>query len=125
MKVRTQLEVGEFSAVGSGHVLATKPVEPGELVLGQKFNIVCMFEVWEVLQHEQLVGFYFQSAFTVVNKSGYLLTCMESKRGRATTSQLVLRNDKEGLIVWAYEGCGALAVSTKVSQFVNDILDTQ
>jgi hypothetical protein len=125
MIVRTPLEKGEFSTVGTGHVLAIAPVVPGTLVLGQKFQIVCMFEVWEVKQNDVLVGFYFQSAFKVENKSGYLLTCMESKRGQARTHTQVLRDDKNGLIVWDFGGCGALAVSTKVSALVNDILETQ
>lgn len=84
-----------------------------------------MFEMWEALQNKKPIGFYFQSAFKVENRGGYLLTFMESKRGQAKTSNLVIRNDQDGLIVYDFEGCGSLAISTKVSQFVHNILETQ
>lgn len=125
MRTYSALEIGEFSAVGNGHVLATRANSPGTIELGAKFQTVMMFEMWEALQNGQLIGFFFHSAYTVENKGGYLITFMESKRGAATTSNLVIRNDQDGLIVFDYEGCGSLAISTKVSAFVHSILDTQ
>lgn len=124
-RIYSKPDVGEFITLGVGHMLPTQNIEPGALHKGGKFQIVSMFEIWEVLQGTNLVGFYFQSAFKTQNKGGYIITHMESKRGMAKSCNLVLRNDSAGLIVYDYEGCGALALSTKVSKFVNDILDMQ
>jgi hypothetical protein len=125
LKIRTALEPGEFSAVMDGHVLATERIEPGTLDVCRKFDVVCMFGIWEVRRDQQLCGFYFHSGFQVENKGGYILTFMESKRGKASAADLVLRNDKDGLIVYSFDGCGAIAISTKVSKFVLGVFDTQ
>lgn len=125
MRIYSKLPIGEFSALGAGHVLATADTAPGPLALGTKLQLICMFSVWELNQGGTRIGFYFESGFTVQNKNAFLLTFMESKRGQAKSSNLVLRDDQSGLIVIDYEGVGAIAISTKVSKFVREILESQ
>lgn len=125
MRIYSKLPIGEFAPVGKGHVFATANTKSGTLVLGVQIQIICMFSMWDLQQDGQHVGFYFESGFATVNKGGYLLTFMESKRGRATSARQVIRNDQEGLVVFDFDGAGAIAVSTKVSSLLHDILEAQ
>jgi hypothetical protein len=125
MRTHLNLEAGTFYSIGQGHVFLSLPVSPGEFELGTKFQVPTMFEMWELLREGKPVGFFFQSPFRVENKGSFIITYMQSKRGKADRCHLVVRNDKDGLMVYDYPGCGSLAVSTKVSQSMRDVLEQQ
>jgi len=69
--------------------------------------------MWELKRNKQVVGFFLHSGFTVKNGGGYVVTYLESKRGKAKTGSLTIRHPE--MMVYTFEGCGALAVATKVN----------
>jgi hypothetical protein len=120
MKSLIEFLPGEFYALGTGHVLVTSKQAPGNYELGSQFQLESMFDMWELKRDGQAVGFFLHSGFTVKNACGYLVTYMESKKGKAKTCNLVIRHSD--VMVYDYEGCGALAVSTKVNSKMLSIL---
>jgi len=75
------------------------------------------------MHKEEHVGFFFESPFKTENKGNVLLTFMESKRGKATTAKLMIRH--ESVMVFDVPGCGAMALSTKLSPEMASIIQEQ
>lgn len=125
MRIHHKLPVGQFTEIRGGYVFPTGDIHPGDVELGAKLQLICMFSVWELHQGKEKVGFYFESGFSLSNKSAYLLTFMESKRGKATTSTQVLRDDQSGLLIFDLAGAGSIAISTKVNKYMAEILEAQ
>ena len=123
MKTLIDIEAGEFYALEKGHMILDRRLGPGSFDLGTKFELNSMFEMWSLLRGGEQVGYYFLSGFKTENKGGYVITFMESKRGKATEHRLAIR--LPNLIVYDFPFCGALAVSTKVSEKVESIFMEQ
>jgi hypothetical protein len=120
MKSLIPFEAGVFYELGQGYATVFADTPPATFELGNKFQINSMFELWELKTGEVHVGFYLYSGFTTTNGYGYLATFMEAKRGKAATSELLVRHPH--LMVYSFPGCGALAVTTKVSERMLSIL---
>jgi hypothetical protein len=116
-------ESGIFCPVGGGHILAESTLPPDSYQIGAKIQAVTMLEIFELEHNTQKVGFFLYSAFKVVNKGGVLLTYLESKKGKAGQSLVVLRHPL--LVVYDIPGCGSMAVSTKVNDRISSILNEQ
>ena len=120
MRSLIPFEGGVFYELGQGYATLFVDTPPAEFELGSKFSMPSMLELWELKKDGELAGFYMYSAFSVVNGFGYLATFMESKRGKAKECELHLRHPH--LMVYSFPGCGALAVTTKVSDRMLSIL---
>lgn len=123
MKSLINLEAGIFYAVDNGHVLTFDPLPAGTLELGQEFELNTMFRMHTLVRGDVHVGFFFYSAFKVVNRGGVLITFMESKKGKATNTRVVLRHP--AVVVYDVRGCGSMAIATKVNPHVQSILAEQ
>lgn len=113
-------EAGYFYSLSAGHCILFEDSKPGIFELGNKFQLDSMFEMWELLRNSNHVGFYFYSGFTVDNKGGFIITFMEAKRGKAKESVLSIRHPD--IMLFSYPSCGAIAVSTRVSDHMKSIL---
>ena len=123
MRSLLHIEPGLFYALGQGHMIADQPLPPGSFELGTKLELNSMFDMWLLNRLGKPVGFYFVSAFKTICKGGFILTFMESKRGKAKTHRLVIRQPE--VMVYDFPGCGALAVATHVGDKVLSILTEQ
>jgi len=124
MKTRIPWEPGIFYRLGNGHAIVNEAQEPGTYELGPKFNLVCMFEMWELHRDGKHVGHFFMSGMKVETKGAYIMTLMESKRGKAAGSDVKIRCPQ--FILWDITpGCGAVAVSLRMSDRMQQILEGQ
>lgn len=114
---------GVFYRLGNGHAIVTEDQEPGTYELGRKFSLICMFDMWELMREGKPVGHFFLSGMKVETKGAYILTYMESKRGKATTSQVVIRCPQ--FILFDLPGCGAMAIGMSFSDRMQKILEGQ
>lgn len=125
MKALVPMQQGQFYVLDQGHVFVSRDLQPCVLERGAKFQMTTMLQMWELLKDTELVGFYFESPYKCENKGTFLLTVMESKRGRADKCQLVIRNARDGLMIYDFPGVGSLAISTLVNKSMTDILEMQ
>ena len=123
MQNRVLLESGVFYSMEDGYILLFADLQPGELVKGREYTLNSMLRMWDLMRNEVCVGFFFYSPFKVESKGGYLVTFMETKRGKATDSKLLIRHEK--VMVYDVQGCGAMALSTKVSTEMLSIMMEQ
>jgi hypothetical protein len=123
MRTRVPLEGGVFYSMEDGFVLCFSNQEPGLLAKGEEYKLNTMLRMWDLTSEEKPVGFFFSSPFKMESRGGYLVTFMEAKREKATASKLVIRHDS--VMVYDVEGCGSMALSTKVSPEVLSILMEQ
>jgi len=123
VKTLIDWEPGAFYRLGNGHAIVTEAQAPGTYELGIRFNLICMFEMWTLLRDGKQVGHFFMSGMRVETKGSYIVTYMASKRGKATESQLVIRCPE--FVLFDLPGCGAMAISTKISAHMQKILEGQ
>lgn len=130
MRNYIDLDDGVFYSMGDGFVLLTRKVGPCNFVRGAELRLNSMLSMWELhldtaqeASPKELVGYFFYSAMKTRNGGGFLVTFMESKRGKATECNLMIRVDD--VMVYDFPGCGALAVSTKVNAKMLSILMEQ
>jgi hypothetical protein len=123
MRNHNKIEAGVFYPIDDGHVLAVKDLPPGELERGEKFETNSMLSMWDLVRGGESVGWFFYSAFKVECKGGYLVTFMESRRGKAEESKLIVRRPE--FVMFDVPRCGTLAVSMKVSPAMENILMEQ
>ena len=123
MKLKVPLQAGTFFTLQGGYAIFFQDQSPGEVSIGVQYNMSSMLSVWELEREGNHVGFYFHSPFAVENKGGVLVAFAESKKGKATESKLMLRHDT--VMVYDIAGCGALAISTKVSPEILSIIEEQ
>jgi hypothetical protein len=123
MKSLVPWEPGLFYRLEQGHTIVLAKQEPGEYQLGSKFNIVCMFDMYDLLRDDQKVGYFFLSGMKVQSKGSHIITYMETKRGQADSFNLVIRSDE--FLLFDFPNRGAMAISTKVNQHVQRILEGQ
>ncbi len=125
MKNLVDREDGIFYALADGFVVLTEPVGPCVFERGEEVKMVSMFSVWElkIEGRSDVVGYFLYTALKVKSGGGYLVTFMESKRGKATESSVVFRS--EHMIVYHLNGCGSMAITTKVNPRMMSILMEQ
>ncbi len=117
------IEPGIFYAVDKGHVVTNEQVAAGPFSIGNQYQLNTMFQMYDLLRDGLAVGYYFYSAFKVINKGGVLVTCLESKKGKATESRVVVRQPE--LVVYDLPGCGSMAITTKINDGIQSILTEQ
>jgi hypothetical protein len=118
MIIDKRLHPGTFIEVGNGYVLTRNLIREntsltiGELITSNELSLLRVF--WLELENER-VGYYFEAPHpcSVRNCGNYLLSYIESRRGRASTSETIVKvkaADGTGeLVVFNFGGCGALA----------------
>jgi hypothetical protein len=116
-------KAGIFYPLDQGHILTFDDLPPGEFSLGAEYNLNSMFTLSELLRNDQHLGFYFYSGFTVINRGGFIVTYLKSKKAMAQSYRLALRQPK--LIVFDFPNVGSLAISTKVSPRLDTIFTEQ
>jgi len=116
-------ETGLFYRLGQGHAIVSSPQEPGVYELGTKFNLICMFEMWNLMRDGKPVGYFLLSGMKVESQGSYVITYMESKRGKAEAFQLSIKCPE--FLLFDYPNCGAIAVSTTVGEHMKQILEGQ
>lgn len=115
---------GEFYALADGYAVVFKDTPAGTVFeRGSEYDLNSMLSMWDLNSEGAHVGFFFYTAMKVENRGGYLLTFMESKRGKAKEGKLVIRHPE--VMVYDFPGCGALAITTKVSEQMHSILMEQ
>ena len=116
-------EAGLIQALADGHIMTLEDMPPGEFEKGLRIEAATMLQVWQLLREGKPCGFFFYSAFKVVNKGGVLFTFLESKRGKGKNSTLVYRDPD--LVIYDIPGCGSMAIPTKVNEKIHDIFKEQ
>lgn len=93
-----------------------------DLEVGKQLSLAGMFELFELVCDKVKVGYIFRSSFTTENKGGALVTYLKNK-GLAEDYETLLRIDT--LVIYNFPNHGTLAVSPKVSDVVQKVLDNQ
>lgn len=101
-----------FIEVGTGYVLTRDIVrERVQLSIGDEIsNDLSLLRVFWLNHENEPVGYYFEAPHPCIvrNAGKYLLSYIESRRGRAATSETILKV-KDELVVFNFGGCGAIA----------------
>jgi hypothetical protein len=124
MRTSIAFEPGEFYSLSDGHAIVFDKAPAGTVFeRGSEYSLNSMFSMWDLTLAGKHAGFFFYTALKVENRSGFLVTFMESKRGKAQEGRLVIRHPE--VMVYDFPGCGAMAISTKVSDHMYSILMEQ
>lgn len=123
MKNLIPMTSGVFYDFFSGYAILDRDMPPCELALGRAWETTGMFQMCELMNDDIRVGFLFSSAFNTENHGSYIITYLDSRRGMAETSALLMR--ASNFVLFDFPECGSLAVSTRASPRVQSILDEQ
>lgn len=117
-----------FIEVGTGYVLARAPIkEKVQLSIGDEIsNDLALLRVFWLNQGNDPVGYYFEAPHPCIvrNAGKYLLSYIESRRGRASTSETIVKVKGE-LVVFNFGGCGALACAQPCDAETQTIFEEQ
>ncbi len=123
-----RLQPGTFIEVGNGFVLARDPIrENTPLEIGDEIsNELSLLRVFWLCVGNEPVGYYFEAPHPclVRNSGNYLLSYIESRRGRAATSETIVKVKGE-LVVFNFGGCGALACAQPSDSETKTIFEEQ
>ena len=121
---RIDYEAEIFYETMAGVVYPITPVKAKtKLTQGRRIPLTGMFELYEMLGHQDLlVGYLFKSSFAMEALGGYLVTFLKAK-GQADSHEVVLKLDH--LIVYNFPNRGTLAASPKVKDSITQILESQ
>lgn len=127
-----------FIEVGTGYVLARESIkERVQLSIGDEIsNDLALLRVFWLNHDDNPVGYYFEAPHPCVvrNAGKYLLSYIESRRGRASTSETIVKvkvkdkkdqKDKGELVVFNFGGCGALACAQPCDEETQTIFEEQ
>ena len=134
-----RLHPGEFIEVGKGYVLTRSLIrENTALSIGDEIsNELALLRVFWLCVGTEPVGYYFEAPHPclVRNAGNYLLSYIESRRGRASTSETIVKvkvkdkvkgeQDKGELVVFNFGGCGALACAQPSDAETQTIFEEQ
>jgi hypothetical protein len=123
---------GEFIEVGKGFVLTRTLIrENTPLSIGDEIsNELSLLRVFWLCVGKEPIGYYFEAPHpcSVRNSGNYLLSYIESRRGRASTSETIVKvkvKDKGELVVFNFGGCGALACAQPSDSETQTIFEEQ
>ncbi len=123
-----RIQPGTFIEVGNGFVLARDPIrENTPLEIGDEIsNEFSLLRVFWLCVGNEPVGYYFEAPHPclVRNSGNYLLSYIESRRGRAATSETIVKVKGE-LVVFNFGGCGALACAQPSDAETKTIFEEQ
>jgi len=118
-----------FHELGAGHVLLVAPIPAKHvIVLRDQIPLACMFELRRIVATDGVnstvnIGYYFSSQFKTVNNGGHLVTFMETKRGQAEHSDIMIKT--EDLVIIHYPNRGTIAISPTIDEHTRLIFDEQ
>jgi hypothetical protein len=117
-----------FVEVGNGYVLSRSTIrEKTSLTIGDEIsNELALLRVFWLCEGTEPVGYYFEAPHpcAVRNSGNYLLSYIESRRGRASTSETIVKVKGE-LVVFNFGGCGALACAQPCDAETQTIFEEQ
>jgi hypothetical protein len=123
-----RIHPGTFIEVGNGYVLTRSLIrEKTELAIGDEIsNELSLLRVFWLNVGNEPVGYYFEAPHPccVRNSGNYLLSYIESRRGRASTSETIVKVKGE-LVVFNFGGCGALACAQPCDAETQTIFEEQ
>lgn len=137
MIIEHRIPKDTFIEIGTGYVLTREPInENVHLSIGDEIsNDLSLLRVFWLNCNDKPVGYYFEAPYPcVVRNSGkYLLSYIESRRGRASTSETIVKvkvkdkddKDKGELVVFNFGGCGALACAQPCDAETQTIFEEQ
>lgn len=116
------LTPGYFAAVSNMWLLPITEIAAGVPLRIQSVTNSPILNIYEASVDDEVVGYAFSSAFTVVNGGGYLLARMQT---RAQPSEYLVMLRSPQLVIYNYPGVATLAVSLICSPQVTTILQEQ
>lgn len=123
-----RIHPGTFIEVGKGYVLTRSLIrENTALSVGDEIsNELSLLRVFWLCVGKDPVGYYFEAPrpCAVRNAGNYLLSYIESRRGRAATSETIVKVKGE-LVVFNFGGCGALACAQPCDSETQTIFEEQ
>lgn len=127
-----RIHPGKFIEVGKGFVLTRSLIrENTSLSIGDEIsNELSLLRVFWLCAGDEPIGYYFEAPHPclVRNSGNYLLSYIESRRGRASTSETIVKvkvKDKGELVVFNFGGCGALACAQPSDSETQTIFEEQ
>jgi hypothetical protein len=119
---------GVFLEADNGFVLSRSFIrENTPLLIGEEIsNELSLLRVFWLCVGKEPVGYYFEAPHPcmVRNSGNYLLSYIESRRGRAATSETIVKVKGE-LVVFNFGGCGALACAQPCDAETQTIFEEQ
>jgi hypothetical protein len=135
MIIEKRIRPGIFIEVGTGYVLSRISIrENTSLTIGDEIsNEFALLRVFWLCEDNEPIGYYFEAPHPclVRNSGNYLLSYIESRRGRASTSETIVKvkvkdeKDKGELVVFNFGGCGALACAQPCDSETQTIFEEQ
>lgn len=124
MIVPLDLDPGYFYNFHPEHLIVTRFVPAGSELEYHKWSVHSMFNIHTayIVDEEVEVGYMFTSNFHIENTGAYLMTRM--KNGVKAKDYTVLAKS-EHLIIYNYGNSGALAVSPKISSYIQTFFEDQ
>lgn len=128
MILEKRIPADTFTEVGNGYVLSRTTIrEKTSLTIGDEIsNEISLLRVFWLNEGTEPVGYYFEAPHpcSVRNAGNYLLSYIESRRGRASTSETIVKVKGE-LVVFNFGGCGALACAQPCDAETQTIFEEQ
>jgi hypothetical protein len=119
---------GVFLEADNGFVLSRSFIrENTPLLIGEEIsNELSLLRVFWLCVGKEPIGYYFEAPHPcmVRNSGNYLLSYIESRRGRAATSETIVKVKGE-LVVFNFGGCGALACAQPCDAETQTIFEEQ
>lgn len=112
-----------FYQLDTGYGLFEEQIDSGDMVLGTKVPLSCMFEMYPLMKDNKKIGYYFISQFQTYNGGGYLLTYLKNASGKANSVEIMLKT--ENIVVFNYPNKGTLIISTKINDDIRNIFEEQ
>jgi hypothetical protein len=118
-----------FYELGGGHVLLTAKVPDRHVVLvREQIPLDCMFELRRIQATDGVdsvvnIGYYFSSQFKVINNGGHIVTFLETKRGTAEKSEILIKS--EDLVVIHFPNRGTMVISPALDDHTRLIFEEQ
>lgn len=112
-----------FYELGEGFALFNEPQKAGNLSVGPRIPVSCMFEVYWLTRNGQKIGHYFVSQFQTVNHGAYVVTFLNNGVGKATLVEVLLKT--ETLVIYNYPNRGTLIVCPVLSEDLQTVFEEQ
>jgi len=122
MRLAIDADPGIFYSIGNGYALFPNYMKAGEIEIGPRILLNCMFQGYQLFRKEVRVGYYFETQFKSSNHGGYIVTYLNNK-GPATSVEILLKTKE--LVICNYPNRGTLIISPTVNERVQVIFSEQ
>ncbi len=123
LKIRIPIEPHHFYTFSPFYLYAFQPIKPRRVVTLVPLDISCMFQIYKVERRDEFLGLAFRSGNQVLNGGAYLVAFMQRTRGRADSSMTLMRTPD--IVIYNYPNVGTMAVSPRVNQHIETLLEEQ